>query len=200
VAFGVGVDLSLAMLEAARRERGNGRFGLVQGDATRLPLRSEAFDTVAMMGGIHHVPDRRRLFSEIARVLRPGGRLLFREPADDLFAWRWLRMPVYRLSPGLDARHERPLRRRETEEALESAGLSCDAWETYGFLGFCLFMNSDILVFNRAFARVPGIDAVTRWGVRADDAARRLPGLSGAGLQVVGRAVKRGLAEGARRG
>jgi hypothetical protein len=36
------------------------------------------------------------------------------------------------------------------------------SWKTYGFLGFCLLMNSDVLIFNRLFRFIPGIRAITR--------------------------------------
>ena len=73
---------------------------------------------------------------------------------------------------------------------LSEAGLVCRDWRTYGFLGFCLFMNSDVLVFNRLFRFLPGIRALTRFATRLDDWTLRLPGLAGAGLQVVGVAEK----------
>jgi ubiquinone/menaquinone biosynthesis C-methylase UbiE len=190
IALGVGIDISLEMLEAARGDPSLSRFAFVQGDALRLPLVDGTLDAVVMLGGIHHVPDRSRLFREVARVLRPGGRLLFREPVDDLAVWRLLRAPIYRLSPALDHRTERPLRRAETTDSLRAAGLAPVSWETYGFLGFCLFMNSDVLVVNRGLARLPGIRTLTRWAARADEAVRRLPVLGGMGLQVVGSAVR----------
>ena len=81
---GVGVDVSVSMLEAAQTEHRRRPIGFVQGDATMLPLRSAAFDNVFMLGGIHHVSDRPRLFSEIERILKPGGTFYFREPVSDL--------------------------------------------------------------------------------------------------------------------
>ena len=69
----VGIDISFAMLEGARQAHPEEKFLFVQGDATALPLASGAFDNVFMLGGIHHVPDREALFSEVARVLKPGG-------------------------------------------------------------------------------------------------------------------------------
>ena len=59
---GVGVDVSISMLEAAQTEHRCRPIGFVQGDATNLPLRSAAFDNVFMLGGIHHVTDLPRLF------------------------------------------------------------------------------------------------------------------------------------------
>jgi len=186
----VGVDISLSMLEAAVRKQDRTRLSFVQGDATRLPLASDVFDAVVMLGGIHHVNDRAGLFREIARILKPGGHFFWREPVSDFFLWRWLRAIVYRISPLLDASTERPLLFRETAPILASCGLKLMEWKTYGFIGFCIFMNSDVLLFNRLFRFVPGIRWVTRLVICLDDLTTRIPGLGGSGLQVVGVAKK----------
>lgn len=182
----VGVDVSAGMLEVARRDLAEQRFFFLQGDATLLPLRDGAFDNVVMLGGIHHVPDRVKLFSEVKRILKPGGRFYFREPADDFALWRGIRKVIYRASSALDHTTERPLRRAETEASLEAAGMRLREWRTFGFLGFCLLMNSDVLVFNRVFRFIPGIRALTRAACRVDDWTTRLPPLRHAGLQVIG--------------
>jgi SAM-dependent methyltransferase len=185
---GIGVDISLSMLEAAAARLPR-RFDLVQGDATRLPLADASLDSVLMVGGIHHVPDRAGLFGEVARILRPGGRFLWREPVSDFWLWRALRAVVYRVSPTLDADHERPLLYRETAPVLESAGLALRTWRTLGFLGFCVLMNSDVLVLNRVFRFVPGIRTLARAAARFDDLCVRLPGMGRCGVQLVGEAV-----------
>lgn len=189
---GVGIDISPAMLNAARRTNPNRKFAFVQGDATCLPLADECLDTVVMLGGIHHVGNRPALFAEVARVLKPDGRFFFREPVSDFWLWRWLRALIYRLSPMLDNDTERPLLRGETEPPLAEAGLHLEHWRTVGFFGFCLLMNSDVLVFNRLFRFIPGIKLLTRLAVRLDEMTVRLPGLRNAGLQVIGMAVKSG--------
>lgn len=186
----VGVDISPAMLERAVRENSERPAAFVQGDATDLPLANAAFDTVVMLGGIHHINDRATLFREVMRVLKPGGRFVFREPVSDFFLWRALRAAIYRLSPMLDHETERPLRWQETMALLHAAGLTVTHWSTHGFLGFCLFMNSDVLIFNRLFRFIPGIAAVTRAAAQLDAWTLRLPGLSRAGLQVIGVAGK----------
>ncbi|MBC8422519.1 methyltransferase domain-containing protein, partial [bacterium] len=157
VSLGVGVDISLNMLHAARRACREPMLLFVQGDATQLPLASESFDTVLFIGGIHHVNARTQLYTEVARILRPGGRALWQEPVDDFLPWRLLRRAVYQASSFLDAETEHPLRRVQTEAQLRQAGLTLQSWQTYGFLGYCLLMNSDVLVFNRALRFVPGI-------------------------------------------
>ncbi|HEY9610890.1 class I SAM-dependent methyltransferase [Allocoleopsis sp.] len=187
---GVGVDISLSMLENAQITLPNENLLFVQGDATQLPLQSEAFDSVFMLGGIHHVRDRQKLFSEIFRILKPGGYFVFREPLSDFILWRWLRAIIYRLSPALDHETERPLLYSETVPLLLDVGFCLSQWRSYGFLGFCLFMNSDVLVFNRLLRFVPGIRSLTRLVTQFDDWAVRLPGFQNAGLQVISRASK----------
>ncbi len=188
----VGVDISENMLEAARalHDRPNAIF--VQGDATRTPIASGSIDTVVMLGGIHHVPDRTALFAEIARILKHGGRLIYREPVSDFFVWRALRAVIYKWSPMLNGETERPLLYEETVPVLERAGMRSVRYQTHGLFGFCLFMNSDVLFFNRLFRFVPGIRPMTRASARLDETLLRLPGLSRAGLQVVGIAIKPG--------
>jgi ubiquinone/menaquinone biosynthesis C-methylase UbiE len=192
VETGIGVDISPAMLEeAARLHAANPRLRFVQGDATNLPLQDASFDTVFMFGGIHHVNDRQALFSEIARILKPGGTFFYREPVSDFFMWKLLRAIIYRASPTLDHETERPLLHHETVPLLEQAGLASTHWSTHGFLGFCLLMNSDVLIFNRLFRFVPGIKTVTRAFTQLDKLTLKLPGMSRAGLQVVGAARKK---------
>ncbi len=186
----VGVDVSERMLGAARGQHNRPDALFVQADATRTPLAGGSADTVVMLGGVHHVPGRAQLFAEIARILRPGGRFLYREPASDFFIWRFLRAIVYRLSPMLNHDTERPLVYAETVPLLRQAGLTAVQYRTYGLLGFCLFMNSDVLVVNRLFRFVPGIRGITRAFVKLDDAMVRLPGFARAGLQVIGIARK----------
>lgn len=184
----VGIDVSRNMLEEGRA-RAAGREALfVQGDATRVPLRSSSVDTVLMLGGVHHVPDRAGLFREIARILKPDGRFIFREPVSDFVLWKAIRWVVYRASPMLNHDTESPLTHSATLSALTAAGLDLSHYRTCGFLGFCLFMNSDVLVFNRLFRFLPGIRGLTRFSAGLDEVLLGLPGMSRAGLQVVGEA------------
>jgi len=186
----IGVDISQGMLSAAATDLADDHCLFVQGDATGLPLADEIFDHVFVLGGIHHVNDRPRMFAEIYRVLKPGGCFYWREPLDDFIGWRWLRAVIYRLSSTLDADTERPLRGGETRQQLRDAGLEVIRWQPCGLLGFCLFMNSDVLVVNRLWRYVPGIRRITRAFVALDQWMLRLPGLRHAGLQVVGAARK----------
>lgn len=77
----VGVDNSRAMVETGReRSRGSGddagRAVFSVADATRLPLRDEAFDGARADRVLQHLPDPQRAFDELVRVTRPGGRVV----------------------------------------------------------------------------------------------------------------------------
>lgn len=187
---GLGIDISEHMLKAARQIFPRERFTFVQGDVTMIPLQDRVVDNLIMLGGIHHVPDRHRLFGEIFRVLKPGGYFYWREPVSDFFLWRWLRKVIYYISPALDHTTERPLTYQETVPLLEGLSFKLITWKTSGFLGFCFLMNSDVLIFNRLFRFVPGIRTLTRLAVFIDKWSVRLPGFARAGLQVVGVAQK----------
>lgn len=186
----VGVDVSQEMLNIGRTEVGDRSVIFAQGDATHSPLASETFDTVVILGGIHHVNDRLALFREVHRILKPGGRFIWREPVDDFWLWRAIRKLIYRVSPHLDHLTEQPLRRDATISDLVAAGLRPDVWNTCGFFGFCVFMNSDVLVFNRLFRFLPGIRPLTRLSARIDDVITSIPGLRRDGLIVIGSADK----------
>ena len=187
----IGVDISQNMLEAGLADyEAAPNIVLVQGDATRLPLADAVFDSVFILGGIHHVNYRCALFSEIFRVLKPGGRFFFREPCSDFVLWRALRAIIYRLSSELDHTTERPLLEAETVPVLQSVGFEVRNYRRHGFLGFCLLMNSDVLIFNRAFRFLPGIRRLTRLAAAFDEWVLHWPLMQRAGLQVVGCAVK----------
>jgi SAM-dependent methyltransferase len=68
----VAVDLSPRMVELARARGVDARVGDVQ----ELPFEDGAFDCAVANWMLYHVPDLERALGELARVLRPGGRLV----------------------------------------------------------------------------------------------------------------------------
>ncbi|QUR66309.1 demethylmenaquinone methyltransferase [Mycobacterium spongiae] len=84
-AWSVAVDFSVGMLAAG----GARHVPKVAGDATRLPFDDEVFDAVTISFGLRNVADFPAALREMARVTRPGGRLVvceFATPTSALFA------------------------------------------------------------------------------------------------------------------
>jgi SAM-dependent methyltransferase len=74
-----GVDVTPAQLESARRcqDRFGIWFPLIQADAEDVPLPSDSFDLVISECGASVWCDPARWVPEAARLLRPGGKLVF---------------------------------------------------------------------------------------------------------------------------
>jgi SAM-dependent methyltransferase len=75
----VGVDVTPAMIERARAlaaGAGLSNAEFVVGDAVALSFEAASFDVVVTRLALHHMPDPGAVLSEVARVLRPGGRLV----------------------------------------------------------------------------------------------------------------------------
>ena len=72
-----GLDFSPGMIDRARRERPSApNLSFVVGDALDLPLDDDSFDAATIAFGMRNLPDYARGFSEMTRVVRPGGRVV----------------------------------------------------------------------------------------------------------------------------
>lgn len=76
----IGLDLTPEMLDQARPRCAAARAALVLADARRLPLADKAADAVFAAGLVTHLPQPAAGFAELARVTRPGGRLVLFHP------------------------------------------------------------------------------------------------------------------------
>ncbi|MFJ9542963.1 class I SAM-dependent methyltransferase [Streptomyces sp. NPDC101225] len=76
----VGADLTPAMLQAAVRAGRDDDGRLLLADVAALPLRSHTLDAVFAAGLIPHLPQPGANLRELARVVRPGGKLALFHP------------------------------------------------------------------------------------------------------------------------
>jgi demethylmenaquinone methyltransferase/2-methoxy-6-polyprenyl-1,4-benzoquinol methylase len=140
----VGSDFALRMLEIARlkarRRSLEGRVRFQQADTLRLPYRDGSFDAATVAFGIRNVGDTARGIAEMARVVRPGGKVVILEftlPACGLLRAGYLlyfgrvlprigrmiarsEIDAYRYLPDSVARWPRP---EELKAEMERAGL-----------------------------------------------------------------------------
>lgn len=92
----VGVDAAAGMIEVASRKPSLQGVRLVAGGVEALPLEDAACDVVVSTVSFHHWHDQAAGLREVARVLRPGGRVLL----VDFYARGPLRRLVERFSRG----------------------------------------------------------------------------------------------------
>lgn len=68
----VGVDMSCSVEEAVENVPG---AEVLQADIMNLPFRKESFDIVFSLGVIHHTYNTSKAFGELAKLVKPGGKL-----------------------------------------------------------------------------------------------------------------------------
>lgn len=94
-----GLDLTPGMIDVARAKQLD-NVSFVVGDAETLPFEPRSFDAVLCSNSFHHYPHPERFFAEVARVLRPGGRLVLRDyTSNDVAVWLMnnIELPLARL-------------------------------------------------------------------------------------------------------
>jgi demethylmenaquinone methyltransferase/2-methoxy-6-polyprenyl-1,4-benzoquinol methylase len=102
-----GLDFSEAMLVCARAKAARAGLPLpvdfVAGDLLALPFADDSFAAVTVAYGVRNVPDLSRAFAEMARVTRPGGRVVCLEitPPPGGFGRRFHRLWFDRAVPAL---------------------------------------------------------------------------------------------------
>lgn len=119
-AYVVACDFSVGMLRAAA-DRSVPR---VAGDALNLPFADGVFDAVTIAFGLRNVADPVRALREMARVTRPGGRLVVCEFSRPPF-------PPFRAAYGWHLRHVLPRVARlvsSDTDAYRYLGDSIEAW------------------------------------------------------------------------
>lgn len=72
----VGLDISFNLLQRHR-------FSPVLGDGQWLPFANQSFDLIAASASLHHIHNLKQTLSEVARLVKPGGRMIFIEPNAD---------------------------------------------------------------------------------------------------------------------
>lgn len=67
----------------------------------KMPFADSTFDLVVCFSALHHIPNVSFVVGEMARVLKPGGKLLLREPTHSMGDWRQPRLGLTRRERGI---------------------------------------------------------------------------------------------------
>jgi demethylmenaquinone methyltransferase/2-methoxy-6-polyprenyl-1,4-benzoquinol methylase len=143
----LGVDVSAPMLRQASSRRGAPSIRYERADALALPLEDASVDAATIAFGLRNVADYRACLAEMARVTRPGGRVVVLEIATPTrgpgrwVAGLWFRRLVpligrvagggsaYRYLPDSVRRYPPP---DEIAELLRAVGLAGVRWRRLG--------------------------------------------------------------------
>lgn len=159
--FAVGIDLAPGMAHVARlRLSQQGRTHFVAGDAERLPFAAVTFDLVLSTSTFQWFESLDNVFSEVFRVLTPGGRFHFA-----LFGERTLyelqesyRYSVAGLSDGMAIKH---LQRFFTREEVSAALSGCGFIETQVEYGLEIEQHGDVKDLLRSLSQIGAGNAVS---------------------------------------
>ncbi len=172
----IAIDINPSILENVKIQSSKellDRTYLICGTATRIPLKSQSVHAVLIMGGLHHVrPWLKSVLGEVSRILKPGGRLVASEPANDHWLIRTIRHYQYRFSPlqGKDE-DEDGFTKSEIQNKLAESGLVLESYETFGFVAYPLLGNMDLLpILKKSQSRRLG-----RWLIQMDEALGKIP-------------------------
>ena len=97
-----GVDLTPELLDVARSKANKAGFGDIdfrEGDAEALPFADATFDVVVSTCGHMFAPDQPKVAAELARVTRPGGRVVFLAWTSEGGLGGWFRITNKHVSP-----------------------------------------------------------------------------------------------------
>ncbi len=157
----VGVDVTAAMLNMARRKQGAAAVHWMRGDGLRLPFPNGSFDAAVSVFMMRNVPDVRQALAEQRRVVREGGRVVCLEMTwPRRFPMSWLfslyffglspliggvisgNLTAYRYLPRSVHRFLSP---QEMTQIMEAVGLRDVAWR--------LLMRGTVMVHWGSVAR-----------------------------------------------
>lgn len=129
----IGCDISAESVRASKKRANKKgvRFFPVVGDLEKLPFKDNSFDICFCGWTLHHFPDIDTPVTELARVIKPGGKIALVEPNESALAVRFSRfvenMPLLRawvLNAGWDTPNRTTHIHSDYTKALEQQGFT----------------------------------------------------------------------------
>jgi ubiquinone/menaquinone biosynthesis C-methylase UbiE len=171
----VGIDISDVSVKNAQKAASEAglrdRCEFLVMDAEQMTFEDNSFDLLYERGVLHHL-DLQKAYSEMSRVLKPGGTCLCVEALKHNPVMQWYRRRTPQLRTPWEVDHI--LGKQE----IESARRYFNKVEIVGF--FYLFSLLAVPFRNRRF-----FESFLRWMERIDDVALKLPGLKWQAWHVV---------------
>src|SRR3954453_18756098 len=125
-----GLDITPELIEAGKKNAANAGVEIewVEGDAQDLPFDEESFDVVLSVFGCMFAPDHRKAATELARVLKPDGRLVVAAWRPEGNTGRMFRPTAPHLPPPPDGFQPPPLWGKDdrVRELFEGTGVELD--------------------------------------------------------------------------
>jgi ubiquinone/menaquinone biosynthesis C-methylase UbiE len=138
-----GIDVDPAQVALARAAgKGNARVHFVEADATRLPFADASFDAVASSKATHHIQAWTEALAEMARVIRPGGHLVYTDLVlPGPLAWLAARL-----------RKSEPPTRARLDATFESLGLTPVHRRTAGLVYEAVLRRPTVVARGESYA------------------------------------------------
>ena len=151
----VAVDISPRMVELTRGRGIDARLGDVQS----LEFEEESFDLVVAAWVLFHPSDLDRAVSEIARVLRPGGRLIAATNSTEHLRELWALVGVERSPYSFCAENGEDALRRHFPRVVTHP---VAGWVTFGDTATARDYVASSIIFSHLAERVPDLDGPLR--------------------------------------
>ncbi len=176
----VGLDISSEMLKYASQHCDE----LILGNSQQLPFKDECFDGVFCRSLIHHLPKPELAIAEIARVLKPGGEVVFVDTNCSLLSA--LPRMIANKGEHFSEEHQNLTRRRMVE--LLSPHLEIEEVMYFGYIAYPLLGFPDIV---SVFKYVPFKSAVEPVLMFIDKVLSQIPLIRAQSWAILVKAAKR---------
>lgn len=181
-----GLEPSISLL--LNSERNSKKIEVITSLGEAIGFRSASFDMVFCRGTLHHFHDLEKGLSEINRVLKNDGWLVFSEPCRDNLLWRYINILYKKLSPRFGEGHIL-FTGKELDRIFNKAGFTIEHRTPFGYLAFPL--GAIPYRFN-VFKYIPFNMVIMRGLIFLDKILGKCPVLNAFNWHVIGRARKHG--------
>ena len=127
----IGIDVSENALHSAARVLPRARFLKIE-DGSLLPLESNSIDFIFCSEVIEHILDTENAFSEISRVLKPGGRILITTPHHGIIKNIIITLFAFDKHFNPAGPHIRFFSKKSVSRLLKKFGMKAVKWDAFG--------------------------------------------------------------------